>query len=134
MPILNVKLSANPSPELTKTVATTIVDLTAQILHKKPTLTAIAIDYVDPQNWIVGGTTLAQQQKSSFYLDIKIVDGTNTKGEKAQYVAEVFAAMERLLGNLHSESYIYVHDVRADAYGYGGKTQEYRYIASQLAS
>jgi 4-oxalocrotonate tautomerase len=31
------------------------------------------------------------------------------------------------LGNLHEESYIYVQDVRATSYGYGGKTQEYRY-------
>jgi 4-oxalocrotonate tautomerase len=28
--------------------------------------------------------------------------------------------------NLHHESYIHVHDVRAGAYGYGGLTQEYR--------
>jgi 4-oxalocrotonate tautomerase len=32
-----------------------------------------------------------------------------------------------LLGDLHEESYIYVQDVRADAFGYGGLTQEYRY-------
>ena len=33
----------------------------------------------------------------------------------------------RLLGELHEVSYIYVEDVRATAYGYGGLTQEYRY-------
>ena len=36
-------------------------------------------------------------------------------------------ARECLLGDLHEESYIHVQDVRAAAYGYGGKTQEYRY-------
>jgi 4-oxalocrotonate tautomerase len=30
-------------------------------------------------------------------------------------------------GNLHEESYIHVQDVRATSYGFGGKTQEYRY-------
>lgn len=39
----------------------------------------------------------------------------------------VIAAFATLLGNLHDESYIYVQDVRAAAYGYGGKTQERRY-------
>jgi hypothetical protein len=32
-----------------------------------------------------------------------------------------------LVGNIHEESYIYVQDVRAASYGYGGNTQEYRY-------
>ncbi|CAJ0772404.1 hypothetical protein R8510_02589 [Ralstonia chuxiongensis] len=63
----------------------------------------------------------------SDYFDIKVTDETNTKAEKAQYIAEAFTAFAELLGNLHEESYIYVQDVRAAAYGYGGKTQEYRY-------
>ncbi|MET0311719.1 MAG: 4-oxalocrotonate tautomerase, partial [Burkholderiaceae bacterium] len=58
-------------------------------------------------------------------------DGTNTKDEKAQYVKECFAAFAALLGELHEESYIYVHDVRAEAYGFGGLTQEYRYIKAK---
>jgi 4-oxalocrotonate tautomerase len=56
-----------------------------------------------------------------------VVDGTNLKDEKADYLRQV-RAMESLLGPLHPESYIHVHDVRAEAYGYGGLTQEHRYI------
>ena len=127
MPILNVKLSAKKSPALTKAIAEMLLEATTRILHKKRELTAIAIDYIDPDDWIVGGQTLAEQAMSSFYFDIKIVDETNTKAEKAQYIREVFGAFERLLGNLHPESYIYVQDVRPTAYGYGGRTQEWRY-------
>ena len=76
---------------------------------------------------VVGGQTLAAQGKNSVYFDIKVTDETNTKAEKAQYIADAFKAFAELLGNLHEESYIYVQDVRAAAYGYGGKTQEYRY-------
>jgi 4-oxalocrotonate tautomerase len=39
----------------------------------------------------------------------------------------VFAAFSKLLGNLHEVSYIYIEDVRATTYGYGGRTQEYRF-------
>lgn len=133
MPILNVKVSTPPSAESTRAIAAALLDLTVRILRKKTELTAIAIDYVDPRHWIVGGKTLAEQNKNSFYFDIKIVDGTNTKDEKAQYVSEAFAALERLLGDVHPESYIYVQDVRADAYGFGGRTQEYRYIKADHA-
>lgn len=127
MPILNVKVSAKKSPELTRAISETLLELTTRILHKKREITAIAIDYIDPADWIVGGKSLAEHGMNSFYFDIKVVDETNTKAEKAQYIKETFDAFSKLLGNLHHESYIYVQDVRATAYGYGGKTQEYRY-------
>lgn len=127
MPILNVKVSAIKSKELTANIATTLLELTTRILHKDPNVTSIAIDYVDPDDWIVGGSSLTEQGKSSVYFDIKITDETNTKTEKARYIQEAFAAFGKLLGNLHDESYIYVQDVRAAAYGYGGQTQERRF-------
>ncbi|QCX51554.1 tautomerase family protein [Ralstonia pseudosolanacearum] len=125
MPILNVKVSARRSPEMTRKIAATLLELTSRILGKDPNVTAIAIDYVDPEDWIVGGQTLAAQGRQSVYFDIKVTDQTNTKAEKAQYIAEAFEAFSRLLGNLHEERYIYIQDVRAASYGYGGKTQEY---------
>lgn len=127
MPILNVKVSVKKSEEMTAKIYELLSALTQRILGKNPALTAITIDYLDPHDWIVGGKTLAQQGKSSVYLDIKITDETNTKDEKAAYIAEVFKGFSALLGNLHEESYIYVQDVRASAYGYGGQTQERRY-------
>ncbi len=130
MPILNVKVSAVKSPELTRQISTLLLELTTRILKKKPEVTSIAIDYVDTDSWIVAGKSLSEQGKSSFYFDIKITDETNTKDEKAQYIREAFAGFARILGNLHEESYIYVQDVRATAYGYGGLTQEYRYQAA----
>jgi 4-oxalocrotonate tautomerase len=127
MPILNVKVGARKSAALTKAIAGTLSDLTTRILHKKPEVTAIAIDYVDPDDWIVAGKSLSEHGKSSFYFDIKITDETNSKEEKAQYIRASFEALSELLGNVHEESYIYVQDVRAAAYGFGGKTQEFRF-------
>jgi 4-oxalocrotonate tautomerase len=127
MPILSVKVGAKKSAALTKAIAGTLSDLTARILHKKPEVTAIAIEYVDPDDWIVAGKSLSEHGKKSFYFDIKITDETNSKAEKAQYIKEAFDAFSQLLGNVHEESYIYVQDVRAAAYGYGGKTQEFRF-------
>jgi len=127
MPILNVKVSAKRSNEMTHRICALLSELTTRILAKDPQVTSIAIDYVDPDDWLVGGKSLSEQKKSSVYFDIKITDETNTKAEKAAYIREAFAAFSELLGDLHEESYIYVQDVRAAAYGYGGKTQEFRY-------
>ena len=127
MPILNVKVSAKKSAALTKQISELLLDLTTRILKKKREVTAIAIDFIEHDCWIVGGNLLSEQGKNSFYFDIKITDETNTKDEKALYIKEAFAGFERILGNLHEESYIHVEDVKAASYGYGGLTQEYRY-------
>jgi 4-oxalocrotonate tautomerase len=127
MPILNVKVSGTKSPELTRNISGLLLDLTTRILKKKREVTAITIEYVDPDNWIVAGRPLSEHRKNSFYFDIKITDETNTKDEKALYIKEAFDGFARILGSLHEESYIYIQDVRAASYGYGGYTQEYRY-------
>jgi 4-oxalocrotonate tautomerase len=127
MPILNVKVSATKSPHLVREISSLLLELTSRILHKERRVTAIAIDFIDHDCWVVGGALLSEQAKNSFYFDIKITDETNTKAEKAQYVSEAFEGFARILGNLHEESYVYVQDVRATSYGYGGLTQEYRY-------
>lgn len=126
MPILNVLLSGPAHAKTTREVAALLSELTARLLHKKPELTSIAVRYVDPEHWVVGGRTLAEQGRSSAYVDIKITDETNTRAEKATYIQAVFDGLSALLPNLHHESYIHVHDVRAAAYGYGGLTQAYR--------
>ncbi|TGQ20005.1 4-oxalocrotonate tautomerase, partial [Mesorhizobium sp. M00.F.Ca.ET.220.01.1.1] len=66
------------------------------------------------------------------WLDIKVVDGTNTKLELEAYLKAIFDTFGRLLGGVHEESYALVHEVAAAAYGYGGKSQEFRFISGRL--
>lgn len=132
MPILTVLLSTAPDSAVSAKVAGTLSSLTADILHKQPELTSIAISHVDPAHWFVGGASLQMQRKTSFFLDIRITDETNTANEKASYIAAVFKSMANLLGDLHHESYVHVHDARAAAYGYGGLTQQQRAVAATL--
>lgn len=131
MPILNVKLSAKKTPELTKQISDLLLELTSKILKKKREVTVVVIDFVAHDCWVVGGKLLSEQNKNIFYFDITITDETNTKDEKALYMKEAYAGFEKILGNLHEESYIYIHDAKAASYGYGGKTQEYRYQHSR---
>jgi 4-oxalocrotonate tautomerase len=130
MPILNVKVSQTGHHQ---EIASVLLELTSRILHKKRELTAITIADVPPENWSIGGKDLLGQQLASFHLDIKITEGTNTKDEKAQYLRMVHEAMTRLLGPLAPASYTVIHEVRADAWGYGAQTQERRYVHGQEA-
>jgi 4-oxalocrotonate tautomerase len=134
MPILNVTISRKPSADLVKQIADGLAERTHRLLGKPRDVTSVAVTFVPPEHWIVAGRSLEEQELASFWLDIKVTDGTNTKDEKATYLEEVFSFMRSVLGPLHGESYILVHDVRADAYGYGGKTQEHRYVRSRIES
>jgi len=88
---------------------------------------AITVQYIPADAWFIGGQSLAELGQTAFHLDISITDETNTKAEKARYLREVYVAMAALRPNLHEVSYVYLIDARAAAYGYGGKTQEYRH-------
>jgi 4-oxalocrotonate tautomerase len=118
--------------DLAKETAEVARRLSSEILHKDPDVTAVVVEEVDPSKWFVAGKSLSEHGQASFWLDIRIVDGTNTREEKAAFVAAAFAKMNELIGPLHPESYVHVDDVRGDAYGYGGVTQNERYIATKL--
>ena len=134
MPYINVTLSAPRDDALGHRVAARISALTAMHLRKDPSITAVSVLFQPPELWFVGGVPLATKDLQSFWLDIKVVDGTNTKTELADYQEGVFAAMAELLGALHPESYVLVHEVPAAAYGYGGVTQEHRFIAGRMGA
>jgi 4-oxalocrotonate tautomerase len=133
MPIINIAVTGEPDANLSARLAAQVTELTQAHLRKDPKLTAVAISYIDPRHWFAGGRSLAAQGRNTFWLDIKVVDGTNTKAELADYLRHIFAAIENILGPIHEESYILVHEVPAAAYGFGGRTQEFRFIAGRMA-
>lgn len=134
MPIINLSVTGTPSAALSAQLAACVSQLTQVHLRKDPTITAVAVTYIDPQHWFAGGRSLAEQGVATFWLDIKVVDGTNTKGELASYLDSVFRELSAILGPTHHESYALVHEVPASAYGFGGKTQEYRFIEGRMAA
>lgn len=133
MPMITLQYATpQRKPGLAEALAEAVSRLSADILGKDPAVTAVAVEEIDPARWFVGGRSLAQHGLAGFWLDIRITDGTNTREEKAAFVAAAFARMNELIGPLHNESYVHVNDVRGDAYGYGGLTQNERYFAHKL--
>jgi 4-oxalocrotonate tautomerase len=133
MPFLHLVLSGSPDADRVDAIASGLIERTVRVLRKRRDVTSVAVTFVAPERWFVGGRSLRDHGLTSFWLDIKVTESTNTKDEKARYLQEVFSFLREMLGPLHDESYILVHDVRADAYGYGGETQESRYVRGTLA-
>lgn len=134
MPILTVNISSAPNAALFASIAAELTALTKFHLHKDPALTAVAIRDIPPGAWFVGEASLSSQAVNSFMLDIKVTAATNTKAEFAEYIAAVFQVMGRLLGPLHDASYVVIDEVPASAWGFGGNSQEHRFIAGRIKS
>ena len=131
MPYLNVRITIPESSESADKIVAALMKHTSEVLGKKPDVTSIEIDFIAPDKWFVGGVRGNDQKAVTFYLDIKVTDGTNTKAEKAKYVSSVFVDFDSMFGPITQASYIVIHDVRADSWGFQGRTQEYRFIQSQ---
>jgi 4-oxalocrotonate tautomerase len=128
MPFLDVKVSRGGTAPEAAAIAAELTRLTNESLGKRREVTAVAVDWLPAEQWFIGGESLAQSRQRSFFLKIEITAGTNTKDQKAIFVAAAFAAMEKLLGPLAPASYVVIQEVAADAWGYAGRTQELRYV------
>jgi len=132
MPFIQVKISGERDVALAAKAAQRVTALTHDILRKNPADTNVAVDFVSPDLWFIANAPLTAQKMRSFYLNISVTDETNTKDEKAAYIAAIYAAMGELLGGVHEKSYVLIADVSGSAYGYGGITQEARYVLGRV--
>lgn len=127
MPYLHIQISGPEDDALARGVAEAGTELTARLLGKQPAHTSVVIDFIEPSRWFIAGQALSGAPRRSYHWMVSITDETNTKREKADYLAAVHQAMDELLGGAAEHSYAHVADLRGSAYGFGGRTQEHRY-------
>ncbi len=123
MPYVDVQLQPAPSPEQANTLAQGITDALADITHKRPEVTSVRIGSPPVQTWTIGG---APCLKTTASLDIKITVNTNTQEEKSALIARLHGLLESTLGDLAEASYIMIHELPAENWGYAGRTQAAR--------
>lgn len=128
MPMITIRyVTPGSRPELRGRIAALASRLAAEKLGKDPKVTAVLVEAADPEGWFVAGKNPTKDGLSAFWLDIKITAGTNTKAETTAFIGAAYQEMAGLLGPLHEESYVLVHGVDGDAYGYGGRSQNGRW-------
>jgi len=126
MPFLRLTLDRElPAADRTR-LAVVLTELTAAVLGKNYSLTALAIDVVPASHWTIAAESLAERRAASAHLDVKVTAGTNTAQEKAAFIEGAHAALESVLGALAPATYIVIDELPADAWGYSGRTQAAR--------
>ncbi len=132
MPMINVQYATPKARrDLVPAIAAAVGKLTNAVLGKDPGVIAISVEEETPANWFIAGKSLEQHQLAAFGSMCASPTAPMSAG-KAAFVAAMFEEMKKLLGPLHNECYVHVDDVRGDAYGYGGLTQNERYYRSKL--
>ena len=134
MPFLRLTLDREPSAEDQRRLADVLTELTAAVLGKNYSLTALAIDVVPAARWTIAAETLAERKLRSAHLDVKVTAGTNTAAEKADFIERAQAALETVLGPLAPASYIVIDELPAGSWGYGGRTQAARRAPATIAA
>jgi 4-oxalocrotonate tautomerase len=121
MPFVNIKVAgAALAPEQILRLQIEATRLMAEVMHKKPELTAVLVEQVDAARWTVGATAV----RAATHLDVKVTAGTNTPEEKRRFVSEAVGLLRSVIGpTLNPVCYVVVHEIAADAWGYGGRTQ-----------
>ncbi len=128
MPLVSVTLSAEPSPELTRRAVAALTELTIEVLGKERGRTTVVVQFVPARQWSRGGELPAH----GFLVEVKITTGTNSRQDKARYVREVNRSLQALLGDV--AGYVVVNEIPSDSWGYGGETQEVRYVRDELVA
>jgi 4-oxalocrotonate tautomerase len=123
MPTLNLKIAPLQNPERYQQLARALTALTAELLRKRPEVTAVMIEDFPAARWYVDAQDV---QRPTAMLEISITQGSNTPAEKAAFVRAAFEELQRQLGQgnrLEEASYVIVRELPAGDWGYGGRTQ-----------
>src|SRR5262249_25251110 len=120
MHFVNIKVAGlSLAPEQVQRLQSEATRLMIEVMHKKRDTTAVLIEQVDATSWTVGAAPV----RAAAHLDVKVTAGTNTPEEKRRFVSEVVRLLRSVIGpTLNPVCYVVVHEVAADAWGYGGRT------------
>ena len=124
MPFINVKVAGKPLElrQITE-IQKGITTLMADVLHKVGPLVGVLVEQVPLTGWSVGAKPVTRAAQ----IDAIVSAGTNTPEQKTQFIAESNQLLKSVLGpDLCEVTYIVIHDVPKDSWGYNGVTQQSR--------
>jgi len=122
------------TPSLSETQARALQEGTTRLMNsvlgKNASLTAVLVEQASSGGWSIGN----EAAPIAAHVDAMITAGTNSPEEKARFIAEEMSLLRQVLGPaLRDETYIILHEIPAESWGYGGRTQEDRKKRREVA-
>ena len=132
MPYITITIAGQAlDQEQTNTLIAETTRLMHEVMGKRVDVTSVRVEEVPGHRWAIGGTLAGEGGLAAAHMDIKVTAGTNTVDEKAAMVAAGYRLMQDVLGAVHEASYVIIHELPADAWGFGEQTQAARAAARE---
>ncbi len=130
MPFVNVKLVKNQvSTEQRRQLIEGVTDLIVDIMGRNRNTTVITVDYLDENQWAIGGETLDQiqsEKKIVSFVNIKVSKGTTNSDEMEKMIKATKNLAYKVLGNCEEANYFIIDELNPDAWGYDGMSMTER--------
>lgn len=123
MPYIDLRIHPAPNEEQASALARGVTAVMANVAGKRREVTAVRIGAGDTALWTIGGAPCGT---TTAYVDVKITAGTNSREEKAALVRHLHRLLSDTFGELAEASYVVVHELPAENWGYAGRTQAAR--------
>lgn len=123
MPFIDVCTYPAVPPSQAMRIAQGITTAMGEIMGKRQDLTAVRIWGMEDTLWAIGSEIPAIP---TAFVDVKVTAGTNTAEEKARLMEHLYSLLGDVLGSLAEASYVVIHELPAENWGYGGQTQAAR--------
>lgn len=133
MPTLVLKITSSPAFADHAALASTLTDITSEVLGKRREVTAVLVEEISTTRWFIGSQMTVQP---TAWLEISITAGTNSEQQKQAFVGAAWQALDDSLGagaGLHPTSYVIVRELPPEDWGYGGLTQKARQLQRAAA-
>ncbi len=103
-----------------------ITALMEGVLGKKAPVISVLVEQPVTAGWFIGG----EPAQIAVHLDATITAGTNSAEEKADFIDKTMKLLRAVIGaQLSPATYIVIHEIPAQSWGYDGRTQESRRLA-----
>lgn len=127
MPFINISLSGSElSNDQKEQLFHQTTELMHEVMHKKKELTSVRIQCSESCDWAIGSRLMNEGKERAVYMDIKVTEGTNTTAEKSEMIKQSILMLKHVVGPIAEASYVVIHDIAGDSWGYDGLTQQAR--------
>lgn len=133
MPYIDIRVGASLTGDQKSRLFETTTDLMNVVMRKKRAVTVVHINESANEFWSINGCGNSESCPVSAFVDIKVTQGSNTPEEKAEMIARTSALLKETVGELHEASYVVIHEIPADSWGYDGLTQQERLTKSRAS-
>lgn len=124
MPFINIGIAGVDLNDGQKQkIFSEVTRLMHEVMGKIPELTSVRIDHFYNGDWAINGMPISSGGDIAVHMDIKVTEGTNSRDEKASMIKQSSDMLKDVMGPVAEVSYIVIHDLSGDSWGYDGQTQ-----------